>query len=237
MDIAARLAHAHERGILRLDVKSSNILVSRSGRAMLVDFGVAIDDEEKWTSGLRGTLPYMAPEQLVPGSRSQLDGRTDLWALGVVLYEMLTKHRPFDGGKDTSHRENLVHAIRTVHPKPPSQWIPTLDPSFDSICLRCLAKSIDIRYASAAQLIRKLKSTQEALEQHAKGANVLSDDLPELSILESDTQTNRHFLAGGCFILATVVTAMVLVVFGFAPPKRLGEIVRWVRDFRRRRRL
>ena len=112
LDVAAGLAHVHSKGIQHLDVKPQNILVARSGRAMLSDFGLAINDDEKWTCGGRGTLIYMAPEQLKADS-PQFDGRTDIWSLGVVLYEMLTKHRPFDGGTGPSRRDNLAHCDST----------------------------------------------------------------------------------------------------------------------------
>src|SRR5206468_1741103 len=98
--LADGLAHAHERGILHRDLKPANILLTDEGQPMLLDFNLAEDTKRRPTASaalLGGTLPYMAPEQLraLQGGHRPLDGRSDLYALGVILFELLTGRHPF----------------------------------------------------------------------------------------------------------------------------------------------
>ena len=94
--VALALAHAHERGVIHRDVKPENILLDRCGNAYLIDFGLARffqDATVTQTGALLGTPMYMSPEQIT--GRIELDHRTDIYSLGIVLYEMLTLRRPF----------------------------------------------------------------------------------------------------------------------------------------------
>lgn len=219
LDIAAALGYAHSCSIQHLDVKPHNILMDRSGKAVLADFGLAVSDDEKWSSGSRGTIPYMAPEQLIAAA-GQYDGRTDIWSLGVVFYEMVTAHRPFDGGAGKDHKSNLVRAILEFQPKPPTQWIPTLHPLVDQICLKCLSKQIDQRYNSAAELI--------------DDARLLTDD----DLLQVDTDVGwgrRDLVMKGCLVIVVITAMVILVAFGYQP-RRFFEAIDWVKDIFIRRR-
>lgn len=132
--IAEGLHHAHESGLVHRDVKPSNVLFDTSGRPWLTDFGLAAPESELRTPGERsGTPAYMSPEQTRAES---LDGRTDTWSLGVVLYELLTGERPFRG--DDLGR--LLDEIVGLEPSPPRSSVGTIPRDVESLCLRCLSK-------------------------------------------------------------------------------------------------
>ena len=145
-EVADGLAAAHAKGIIHRDVKPENILLSGNG-ACLVDFGIAgIGSATKgWHRLGVGTAPYMSPEQVDSGS---VDHRTDIWSLGVVLYEMLAGRRPF-AGRDT---ENLFQAIRNDEPVALDVLRPGLPGSVVAVVGTCLAKEPDRRTYSAARI-------------------------------------------------------------------------------------
>jgi WD40 repeat protein len=153
--VADALHYAHHRGFVHRDLKPSNILIDRFGRPHVGDFGLAIhEDRQRSHKGeCAGTPSYMAPEQ-VRGESHQLDGRTDIWSAGVILYEMLTKRRPFRGD-----REELFEDILKRDPKPPRQIDDTIPPELERICLKCLAKKTTDRFSTAADLARALSAT------------------------------------------------------------------------------
>src|SRR5262249_5923369 len=130
--IAAGLAAAHERGIVHRDVKPGNIMVAPDGRVKIVDFGlVKLVDQSRIThvgTGM-GTMVYMSPEQLGDG---EVDARTDLWSLGVVLYEMLAGQRPFQGGSEAA----VIYAILHKRPRPVREMRPEVPPELARIVER-----------------------------------------------------------------------------------------------------
>ena len=139
------LGYAHERGIVHRDIKPSNLLVSATGRVKITDFGIArIASSELTHSGVAvGTPSYMAPEQY---AGAQVDHRADLFAAGVLLYELLTGMRPFRGETIEALAYQIVHA---PHP-PPRHHRPSLPARFDTVLATALAKQAGDRYASAA---------------------------------------------------------------------------------------
>src|SRR5262245_33929651 len=114
--LADALAHAHERGILHRDLKPANILLSDDGLPMLLDFSLAQEASQASVAILGGTLPYMAPEQLetFAGDDRAIDVRSDLYALGVVLYELLTARFPFPSGRHPEVNRDDPAALRTL---------------------------------------------------------------------------------------------------------------------------
>jgi serine/threonine-protein kinase len=149
-DIASALACAHRAGIIHGDVKPSNIRVTEDDRVKLVDFGVArFASQVSGSDRVLGTPAYLSPEQIE--GRKQ-DSRSDLFSLGVVLYEMITGVRPFAGDS----LGEVCAQILTANPVAPSKLNPAVPAAFDRIISRCLAKNPDERYQSGNDLARAL---------------------------------------------------------------------------------
>jgi len=153
--LLSALDYAHRQGVVHRDVKPANLLMEASGRIKLTDFGVArIQDSGEATrtrGNMVGTLKYMAPEQ-VQGQK--VDPRADLFSVGVVLYQLLTDKRPFDGDNDFT----IIHQILGTDPPPPSAINPRLPATLDSVLARALAKSADERFASARDFALALQA-------------------------------------------------------------------------------
>lgn len=164
--IADVTAHAHSKGIVHRDLKSANVIVTPSGRIKVLDFGIArrlpnnqpdaVTDRKsslEQAGAIAGTLPYMAPETL---RGEAADERTDIWALGIILFEMATGARPFQGRTTFELSEEILHK-----PVPPIR--PSDPPSLRATILRCLAKERGQRY----QRSDELRAALEALESGA----------------------------------------------------------------------
>jgi Nif-specific regulatory protein len=146
LQIASALHYIHRRGIVHLDLKPSNVLVDESGRAKLMDFGLAIATRQVLDRQIRGTLQYMAPEVL---KQDRVDSRADLYALGMTLYETVTGALPGYGKAPIDViRMHLNEEIR-----PPSSINPHVPPELEAIILKLLEKDPRHRYASAAALL------------------------------------------------------------------------------------
>lgn len=151
----AEAAHfAHQRGLVHRDLKPANILLDGRQRAYVADFGLALhEDVQRLRAGeMAGTLAYMSPEQ-VRGEAQWLDGRTDIWAIGVILYEALTGRRPFSAPRF----DELVEEIQRRSPRPPRSIDLNIPEALEAVCLRCLAKRVDDRYTTAADVARELR--------------------------------------------------------------------------------
>lgn len=147
--VADGLAYAHRAKLIHRDLKPSNIMIDGTGNPLIVDFGLAVHENvQRRLKGQRcGSPPYMSPEQVL-GLTHQMDGRSDIWSLGVILYELLTRSRPFDG----SNADEVFEEIKSRNEKPLRMLRPDLDHELQRICLRCLAKSIRDRYPTADEL-------------------------------------------------------------------------------------
>ena len=160
-DLLSALDYAHQQSIVHRDIKPANLLMEASGRVKLTDFGVARiqnSGEATRTQGtMVGTLKYMSPEQI---QGHPVDARADLFAAGIVLYQLLTGKRAFDAETDFA----LIQQIISHEPAAPSQLNPQLPPALDAVMARALAKSRNQRYATAQAFSEAL---QEASRQAA----------------------------------------------------------------------
>jgi hypothetical protein len=145
--VLSALAYAHERGVVHRDIKPGNILVTRAGQAKLTDFGIATATRELrlTKSGFTlGSLMYMSPEQI---RGETVDGRSDLYSLGVTMYEVVTGRRPFDG--ENEYAVIMAHLTQAaVHPSEVNPAVPRM---LGDITLRAMAKEAKDRFASAAE--------------------------------------------------------------------------------------
>lgn len=149
-DLASALFHAHRAGIIHGDVKPSNVRVTEDDKVKLVDFGIArFASQVTGSDRVLGTPAYLSPEQ-IEGKKQ--DGRSDLFSLGIVLYEMITGVRPFGGNS----LGDICAQILTSTPVPPSKRNPALPAAFDRIIARCLAKDPEERCQSGNDLARAL---------------------------------------------------------------------------------
>ncbi|HET9371510.1 MAG TPA: protein kinase [Vicinamibacterales bacterium] len=157
--IARGLAAAHEAGVFHRDIKPANLMLTKRGEVKIVDFGVAkqIDRTELTRTGVTvGTIAYMAPEYVLGQSA---DAQTEVWALGVVLYEMLAGCRPFDG----DHSVAIMNAIANREPRPLRELRPDAPAELDAIVMRALEKPRGTRYQSVREMQQALESVQQAL--------------------------------------------------------------------------
>jgi eukaryotic-like serine/threonine-protein kinase len=151
-EVAEHLHYAHEQGFVHRDIKPANILLDEKGRPVLADFGIAVTEcelrHEAMTS--TGTLAYMSPEQLT--TSGQVDARTDVYSLGVVLYELLTGRVPFTDWTLAGLRRRILSA----DPQPVRSFNGAVPPPLEDICMKCLSKAASDRYASARELAKAL---------------------------------------------------------------------------------
>jgi len=149
------MVYMHSQGVVHRDLKPENALITAEGKVKLMDFGIALDESARrltW-SGLSttiGTPDYMAPEQV---SGRHGDARTDIYALGTMLFEMVTGNLPFAG----TNVYAMMRAKANEDPQPPSTFVPGLDPHLEEIILRAIERSPRSRYQSAAEMLEDLK--------------------------------------------------------------------------------
>jgi serine/threonine-protein kinase len=149
-EVASALGMAHRKGVIHGDVKPANMLITDDGRVKLMDFGMArLASRDSAATPLLGTPAYWCPEQIMGKPQ---DGRSDLFSLGVVLYEMVTGKRPFDADS----LQGICGRVLSSTPLPPSHANPSVPSGFDAIVARCLAKDPAARYAPAEALAEEL---------------------------------------------------------------------------------
>lgn len=145
-DVATALSVAHRKGVIHGDVKPANVLITADGRVKLSDFGMArLARRDTGSSPLLGTPAYWCPEQIM--GRPQ-DARSDLFSLGIVIYEMLTGQRPFDADS----LQGICNRVLSSTPLPPSHLNSSVPRSLDEIVMKCLSKDPNLRYESGDAL-------------------------------------------------------------------------------------
>ncbi|MFQ5607725.1 MAG: serine/threonine-protein kinase, partial [Candidatus Zixiibacteriota bacterium] len=151
--ICSALQYAHDQSIVHRDVKPANIMVLPDYSVKVMDFGIArVESTSMTKTGVAmGTPNYISPEQL---QGKKIDGRSDLFSLGIVIYEMLVGERPFKGDNLTS----LIYNIVNTEAEAPSKANPRIPPLFDQICQRALKKDPAQRYQKAGEMANALKA-------------------------------------------------------------------------------
>ncbi len=149
-EVACALGAAHRKGVIHGDVKPANVLITEDGRVKLMDFGMArLASRDSAATPLVGTPAYWCPEQIMGKPQ---DARSDIFSLGVVLYEMVTGKRPFDADS----LQGICGRVLSSTPLPPSHANPSLPAGFDGVVARCLAKDPSARYATTEALAEAL---------------------------------------------------------------------------------
>jgi serine/threonine protein kinase len=183
--LALALQEAHARGVIHRDLKPANIMINARKEPVIMDFGLAHragpDNPRLTQTGqILGTPAYMSPEQS-QGNQPVVGPNSDIYSLGVILYELLTGRLPFEGPAP------LILGLRAVHePEPPSKHRADLDPRLEAICLKAMAKKVEDRYVSAAELAAALTNylrqespaSQPPPPQHTAASPGLREDDP-----------------------------------------------------------
>ncbi|MEW6744290.1 MAG: serine/threonine-protein kinase [Planctomycetota bacterium] len=155
--VADALECAHARGVIHRDIKPQNILLDKTGKPLIVDFGLAKDFEQETITlpgEVVGTPRYFSPEQTI--AKTKVDQRTDIFSLGVVLYEMLTLEYPFGG----ETHEDIFHEITVKSPRLPRELNPVIPRALERIVLKALEKDPDRRYPTAGEMAKDLRDAR-----------------------------------------------------------------------------
>jgi len=199
------LAYAHRRGIVHRDIKPQNVILDPEGEAKVADFGIARagDSQMTQTGAIVGTVQYLSPEQ---ANGHPVDRRSDLYSAGIVLYELLTGHVPFDGEAPVSIALKHVNE----RPVPPGQLRPGIPPALEAVVLRSLEKDPNLRFQSAEEFIAALEQARRAPTRP-----IVVDPGPVEPWVEEEERRSRAWLwALGALVVAALVVGGYFLLAG-----------------------
>ena len=219
--LCAGLAAAHDRGVLHRDLKPANVMLDGHGRARITDFGLAVRAEEAGTAELAGTPAYMSPEQLAGGPATV---QSDLYALGLVLYEIFTGKRAFEASTFAEWRRKHTEDP----PAHPSLHIGDLDPAVERVILRCLEKDPAKRPRSAAQVAQALPGGDPLAAAIAAGETPSPEMVAAAGGEGALAPRTAWMLLGGIVVLAAAVLALApfSTDMGLAPWDKSPAVLR-----------
>jgi hypothetical protein len=213
--VARAIHFAHERGIWHRDLKPQNILLDEHDEPIVTDFGLAKlrenETELTQTGAILGTPAYMAPEQCA-GQTSHIGPATDIWAVGIILYECLTGNRPFLAGTS----EEIRKIVLACNPLTPREINSAIDPALEAIVLKCLQRRPEDRYRSALELACDLDAWQGALPLSIRPASALS---------RSWRAVKRHKWRATGTLLVSLAAAVSAAFWFFDPARRFGPLL------------
>jgi len=230
--LARAMEEAHGRGVIHRDLKPSNVMMTARGEPVIMDFGLALREESIETNltksgALLGTPAYMAPEQIEGGSRAA-GSASDIYSLGVILYQLLTSRLPFQGSV-----MKMLGKILYESPDPPSKYRPDLDHDLEAICLKAMAKQAEDRYTTMADLAvaleRKLDENRgEKARRWSLGSRLLAVAVVCAAVLLAAYVLNDSFFVGRVQIILSEPDAAVEVLLDGTQVDRarLGEPLR-----------
>jgi tRNA A-37 threonylcarbamoyl transferase component Bud32 len=155
-ELMAGLQYSHDRGVVHRDIKPANIMLTKKGEVKIADFGIARIESSSMTQAgtMLGTPSYMSPEQFMGQT---VDARTDLYSSGVLLYQLLTGEKPFEGGLTA-----IMHKVLNTEPPAPSALSVTVPGAFDAVVKKAMAKRPEDRFASATEFAQAVRAAYEA---------------------------------------------------------------------------
>ncbi len=219
-EVCTAVGTAHAKSLFHRDLKPANILFDLHGRSWITDFGLSVTEEEQelYHGEVAGTPSYMSPEQLL-GRVDWLDGRTDIWAIGVILYQSLTGKLPFAA----QNRAELRSQILNREPRPICQRRPDLDKQWDVIFQRCCAKHVRDRYDTAFDLASDLRTLHSKLslgnsiplsyEEHLNAstqANSASNSAVGTELAQTAYKSKRWVFVTALLLSGTLIASIAL---------------------------
>lgn len=175
-EIANAIAFAHSKGVVHRDLKPANILLTDEGKPVIVDFGLALgDDEFSYHSSVCGTYQYMSPQQ-IHGEADRVDGRSDIYSLGVILYQLVAGRLPYRSRDVRSLKREIIHD----EPTPLRQYSPEAPAELEQICQHAMAKEPGNRYSTAADFATELRNLLQLKTGSVQGVfdNALIEPAP-----------------------------------------------------------
>lgn len=211
IQIARALAHAHSKGIIHRDIKPQNVMLLKDGLIKVADFGIAAlqNDIEESSNETVGSVHYIAPEQ---ARGAAADARSDIYSLGIVMYEMMTGRLPYEGKSDV---EIAVKHMNT-EAIPPHFIVPDIPEELERICLKAMATDIDERYQSAGELLGELEKfrkhlAEAKLDVSSQGIDMENIEVEETGSRRKKSKKKRKFALGSGVIAVLILIILVLV--------------------------